>query len=137
MQKHTDRMSADSSSAAVPATESHVTWKTAERVLFALTVLGTACWGIASISYPMGFDQGRIASIGDVIVRGGRPYRDGFDLKGPLTFYLFAFVQALAGRVMWGVRILDLGLLIASAVCFRSVLKRMQVSDTISRWLAL
>ncbi len=112
-------------------------WNKAERVLFFLAMIGTAFWAAASISYPMGYDQGMMASVGDVIVRGGLPYRDAFDLKGPLTFYLFAAVQAIFGRVMWGIRILDLGLLITSAACFYSVLRRIIGSAVISRWLAL
>lgn len=118
-------------------TQSRVIWKSAERLLFALAFAGTACWCIASISYPMGFDQGMMASVGDVILRGGLPYRDAFDMKGPLPYYLFALVQAFVGRVMWGIRLLDLGLLLSAAVCFRSLLRRLEVSETISRWLAL
>jgi 4-amino-4-deoxy-L-arabinose transferase-like glycosyltransferase len=85
----------------------------------------------------MGYDQGMMASVGDVIVRGGMPYRDGFELKGPLTFYFFALVQTFFGRVMWGIRLLDLSLLFSSAACFYSILKRMIGSATISRWMAL
>ena len=105
--------------------------------LFALAVAGTACWAVASIAYPMGYDQGMMASVGDVVVRGGMPYRDGFDLKGPITFYLFAAVQLLFGRVMWGIRLLDLALLISASACFHSILKRITDSPVISRWLAL
>jgi hypothetical protein len=118
-------------------TPTTMNWNRAEQVLFALAVAGIACWAIASIGYPMGYDQGMIASVGDVVVRGGMPYRDGFDLKGPITFYVFAAVQMLFGRVLWGIRLLDLSLLVLAAGCFYSILKRLSVSQALSRWLAL
>ena len=46
--------------------------------------------------------------VGDVIVRGGMPYRDAFDVKGPLSFYPSAFVQLVTGRTWWGIRAFDL-----------------------------
>ena len=108
-----------------------------EPLLFMLALLATTSWAIASISYPLGSDQGMMGSIGDVIVRGGLPYRDGFDMKGPVAFYLFAGTQALFGRVMWGIRIVDLGILITGAVCFHALLRRVLGSEPLSRWLAL
>jgi hypothetical protein len=102
-----------------------------------MALLGTIGWAFASIWYPMGYDQGIMASVGDAIIRGGLPYRDAFDMKGPLTFYVFALAQSLFGRVMWGIRLVDLGFLIASALGLYSLLRRIVSSDPISRWLAL
>jgi len=108
-----------------------------ERGLFALALLATIAWGAASLSYPLGWDQGMMGSIGDVIVRGGLPYRDGFDMKGPVAFYLFAATEAVFGRVSWGIRVVDLGILFAGAFCFQAMLKRVLGSAVIGRWLAL
>ena len=105
--------------------------------LFILALLATISWAIASISYPLGSDQGMMGSIGDVIVRGGLPYRDGFDMKGPVAFYLFAGTQALFGRVAWGIRIVDVGILLTGAVFFYGLLRRLLGSEPMSRWLAL
>jgi hypothetical protein len=114
-----------------------MSWKTLERVLFSLAILATASWSVASISYPMGYDQGMMAAVGDVITRGGLPFRDGFDTKGPLTYYVFALVQGLFGRVMWGIRLIDLGIVITAAALFYSILSRILLSPSISRWMAL
>ncbi|HEX6106146.1 MAG TPA: hypothetical protein VFZ26_11220 [Gemmatimonadales bacterium] len=62
----------------------------------------------ASLSWPFSWDHGIFAWIGDTIVRGGMPYRDAWDVKGPLTFYAFAAVEWLGGAGMRGIRILDL-----------------------------
>jgi hypothetical protein len=49
------------------------------------------------------------------MLRGGVPYRDAWDFKGPLTFFVFAALQAMFGTQMWAIRLLDLLLLAASA----------------------
>jgi Glycosyltransferase family 87 len=68
-------------------------------------------WAFASLWFPFGWDHGILASVGDVIVRGGMPYRDAWDMKGPLAFYGYALAQWLFGRNMWAIRFLDLSLL--------------------------
>ena len=73
-------------------------------------------WLATSLSWPMGSDQGVFAWAGDVIVSGGFPYKDAWDTKGPLTHYLYAFVQILFGRTEWGIRLFDLTLLLASSL---------------------
>ncbi len=70
-----------------------------------------AAWAITYLTWPFGWDHGAFAWVGDVIVRGGMPYRDAFDVKGPLSFYPSAFVQLVAGRNWWGIRAFDLVLL--------------------------
>lgn len=71
-------------------------------------------WALASLSWPFGLDQGIFAWVGDTIVRGGVPYRDAWEIKGPATHYLYALAQLLFGRDVWGLRVLDLALLAAS-----------------------
>jgi hypothetical protein len=73
-------------------------------VLAAIALL----WAAASLSWPFGFDHGAFAWVGDVILRGGAPYRDAFDVKGPMSFLPSAAVMAVAGRNWWGIRIFDL-----------------------------
>jgi len=64
-------------------------------------------WAISSLWWPMGRDQGIFAWVGDTILHGGVPYRDAWEQKGPLTHYPYALAQALFGRTMWGIRLLD------------------------------
>jgi hypothetical protein len=125
--------------AANPATMTTLRMKALalEPGLFILALVATLSWAVASIAYPLGSDQGMMGSIGDVIVRGGLPYRDGFDMKGPLAFYLFAGTEALFGRVTWGIRIVDVGILLTGAWFFYDLLRRLLGSEPMSRWLAL
>jgi hypothetical protein len=70
-----------------------------------------AAWAATYLTWPFGWDHGAFAWVGDVIVRGGMPYRDAFDVKGPLSFYPSALVQLVTGRNWWGIRAFDLVLL--------------------------
>jgi len=84
-----------------------------------------ALWALASLSWPLGLDQGIFAWVGDTILRGGVPYRDAWEIKGPATHYLYALAQWLFGRDVWGLRILDLTLLSASACAAYGLAARM------------
>jgi len=64
-------------------------------------------WALASLFYPFGWDQGLFAYVGQVINRGGLPYRDAFEIKGPATYYLYALAQRLLGHNLWGIRLFD------------------------------
>ena len=105
------------------------------RLYFGLAVLA-ALWAAASLSWPFGWDQGILAWVGDVIHEGGMPYRDAWDIKGPLPYYFYALAQWLFGKNLWGIRVLDLVFLAAST----AVLGRL-VSDltdsVIARWAGL
>jgi Dolichyl-phosphate-mannose-protein mannosyltransferase len=70
---------------------------------------------ISSLWWPMRRDQGIFAWVGDVIMRGGLPYKDAWDIKGPLTYYVYALSQAIFGRTQWGIRALDLFFLTVTA----------------------
>jgi len=88
---------------------------------------------ISMLSWPFGWDQGLFAWVGDVITQGGLPYRDAWDIKGPLTHYAFALAQTIFGRNMWGIRILDILLL---AVCCTAIFRLVRVltANAVARW---
>lgn len=65
-----------------------------------------------------------MASVGDAIVRGGMPYQDAWDMKGPLAFYIFALAQWIFGKHMWGIRVLDVLLLFISCAMLVRILAR-------------
>jgi hypothetical protein len=68
-----------------------------------------AVWGATTLLWPFGSDQGYWAWIGDAILHGAQPYRDAWDTKGPVAYYLGAIPQLLFGRNQWGVRVVELG----------------------------
>jgi hypothetical protein len=69
-----------------------------------------------SFTYPFGWDQGLFSWVGDVIVRGGVPYVDAWDMKGPLVYYIYALAQSVFGVHLWSIRIIDAALLIAATM---------------------
>ena len=50
--------------------------------LAALALL--AAWAAIYLSWPFGQDQSAFAWVADAILRGGLPYRDAWEVKGPL-----------------------------------------------------
>jgi hypothetical protein len=84
-----------------------------------LTVLAAA----ASLWWPFGWDQGIFAWIGGTAARGGLPYRDAWDVKGPLTFAPFALTELVFGREMWAIRLFDLALLALAVAAIRRLVR--------------
>ncbi len=59
------------------------------------------------IFIPFGNDQGIFAYIGTIINKGGMPYRDAWDLKPPVIYYLYSFGLKIFGSSMMSIRIFD------------------------------
>jgi hypothetical protein len=81
---------------------------------------------IGSLTWPLGRDQGIFAWVGEVILRGGLPYRDAWDIKGPLSYYYYALGLAAFGHSALAIRILDL--VSVAACCW--VLRRLVIRLT-------
>ena len=67
-----------------------------------------ALWAVGYVRWPMSVDQGMLSWVGDTIRAGGMPYRDAWEIRGPLPFFLYALVQSVFGRNEWGLRLFDL-----------------------------
>ena len=92
-----------------------------ERIAWQTCIAVLVAWAILYIAWPFSNDQGNLAWVGDVMLSGGMPYRDAWDVKGPSAHMAFAFVETLFGRNQWGVRVFDLAMLTLCAVCLRAV----------------
>jgi len=66
--------------------------------------------------FPFARDHGMYMVVAETMSRGGMPYADAWDLKTPGIFFVFRTALALFGRVMWGVRVLELVSLAATAL---------------------
>jgi hypothetical protein len=93
-------------------------------------------WFVASLWFPFGWDQGIFAWVGDTIVRGGTPYRDAWEMKGPLTYYSFALGEWLFGRHVYSIRVLEAPLLILGMVALAAITARM-TSRLQANWAAI
>ncbi len=99
----------------------------------AAVALLSASWAVLALAWPMGFDHGLYTWTGDVVMKGGLPYRDSWDMHGPLVPYLFAIPQAVFGPRFWGVRVLDLLILGASLYALYRLLATVS-SRTAAMW---
>lgn len=65
-------------------------------------------FGLSSLWYPLGRDQGIHAQVGAAWLDDQLPYRDVWHTKGLLSFVPHALATAVFGHTMWGIRLLDL-----------------------------
>lgn len=70
--------------------------------------------------------------IGQRILEGSTPYRDAWDHKQPLAFFLFAFGQVLTPHSLWGMWWIELVLLGAAAFLALRLMRSL-----VPRWVAL
>jgi hypothetical protein len=97
-----------------------------------LTVL-TAVLLLPSLFYPFARDQGVFAYTGSVILSGGWPYRDVWDLKPPGVYYTYAAMLGLTGSSMGGVRAVDMAAAVLTALLSYAVLSRLATAS--AAWL--
>ncbi len=101
-----------------------------------LAVGAAVLWLLMSLTYPFGWDQGLFSWAGGVIVRGGMPYVDAWDMKGPLVYYVYAAAERVFGVHLWSIRIVDaIGLCLTAAAIARIVAAG--ADRVIARWAAL
>jgi Dolichyl-phosphate-mannose-protein mannosyltransferase len=81
-------------------------------------------WALCSLWWPYGADQGFFGYMGDAVLRGETPYREIWDPKGPLVYYVFAALQLVFGRQMWAVRVLDLSVITLGAFAAHRILRK-------------
>lgn len=60
----------------------------------------------------------------DTVYRGGTPYIDAWDTKGPAAWLPSLMVQAVFGRHSWAIRLFDIAMVCAALVAMRSIARR-------------
>ena len=107
-------------------------WEVAPKLVVALGVAVAAYVAIGSTVFPQGPDQAIFSWVGTVILDGGVPYRDAVDIKGPLTFYLYAAVLGVLGRNEFGIRLFDLCVVLGACVMLGRVTLRLCSGDSLA-----
>jgi len=106
-----------------------------DRVLTLVAAAVTLVCILLITTFPWGRDQSIYGVIADGIVHGRAPYRDLWDFKPPGIFFVYALAQALFGRSMTSIRILEamgLGAMVLGLVA----LSRKFHGNTLAGWLA-
>ncbi|MEP6779943.1 MAG: hypothetical protein ABJC26_08645, partial [Gemmatimonadaceae bacterium] len=65
------------------------------RISFVFLFTTAVASGAASLIWPLSWDEGIFAWIGGVLLKGGTPYVDAWDVKGPVTYFVYALAQAI------------------------------------------
>jgi hypothetical protein len=94
------------------------------RVGFLYLVVLSALALAATLAWPLGFDHGIFAQNGWTVRQGGLPYRDAFELRGPLAFYLFAAIELAFGHSELAVRLADVIFIVGAAALVASAVRR-------------
>jgi hypothetical protein len=84
---------------------------------------------IGSLTWPSARDQSIFEWFGGVILDGGVPYRDAWDLKGPLSYYVYALAMAVFGRHEYTIRILDLAAILTCCWLLRRLVMRLNGAE--------
>ena len=79
-----------------------------ETIVFYLSLLLIVVCAYPTLLYPLGRDQAISAYIGKVINEGGVPFKDAWEQKPPLVYYLYSLAFILFGESMQSIRLFDL-----------------------------
>ena len=76
-------------------------------VVAANLVVMMLLWQPAALMLPLARDQGIFAWVGTVMLSGGMPYQDAWEVKGPLVHAAYALAIALFGANELAIRLFD------------------------------
>ena len=92
---------------------------------------GVALFAAAgSVTWPEGQDQAFFGEGGDVILDGGVPYKDFWEIKGPLADYTYALARYLFGRHASAIRIFDLLVVAISCLLLRKIVLQLNRGES-------
>jgi hypothetical protein len=98
---------------------------TAERLARIGLMVLAAMSVVVMLWWPLGYDQGIFATNGSIVVDGGLPYRDAWEARGPLAFYLFAAIEWVFGPHPWAIRLFDVAIALLTAWMLRRLMRTM------------
>jgi hypothetical protein len=92
---------------------------------------------IGSLTWPLGDDQGVFYWAARKVLDGGVPYKDAWDVKGPLTYYVYAFVLRVFGFHECSIRLFDLCALSGCCWILRTLIMRLNGCDSLGTHLGI
>jgi hypothetical protein len=90
--------------------------KLVDRALMAVGCLVIAMSAGLVLTFDHGRDQSIYALVAREMLAGGAPYRDAFDFKPPGIFAVYAACRSLFGAAGWGIRVFEVGAMLATAL---------------------
>jgi len=102
-----------------------------KRYLVLLSVAGVLLLA-TMLCYPLEYDIATFMAGGELVMKGGMPFRDFIDVKPPLIFYIYGLASWIFGHHEWSIRAFDLFYHIASLSYLFYLLRRSGVRDLVS-----
>lgn len=90
-----------------------LTWGGLEITVVLLSVLWIGALLLASTSFGYGRDQATFSYVAQVILDGGMPYRDAWDVKPPGIYLTYALGHALFGPALTSIRYVEVAAMLA------------------------
>lgn len=90
-----------------------------------LLIIFTILFAYPSLNYPFGSDQGVFAYMARIILKGGAPYKDAWDIKPPGIYLLYALGMKIFGDSMQSIRIFDLCFTLSSVLLIFYLVKKL------------
>ena len=97
-------------------------WK--DRLLLGAAVVLVG-WSVLALRWPLSGDAGVFAWMADTVYRGGAPYVDAWDTKGPAAWLPSLLMETIFGRTSWAIRAFDITMVIAALVAMRAIARRL------------
>ena len=104
-------------------------------VVVVLSVLVVAASAALVLTFGHGRDQSIYAVVARETLAGGMPYRDAFDFKPPGIFLVYGLARVLAGSSVVGVRILEVGAMLATTLALLRLARR-ELHRPLVGWVA-
>ncbi len=96
----------------------------ADRLLLFASVAALAALLVLLATFRFGRDQGIYAAVAEAVVHGGAPYRDAWDFKPPLIFFIYGLARIVFGEGMLAIRLLEAAALASLLPAFAALSRR-------------
>ena len=93
--------------------------------LLPAALAGVALLGLPTVFLPFGRDQGFFASVARAANDGGVIYRDAWDIKPPMIYWIYAIAQAVFGQTTRAAHWADLASVLATCALLYALMKRL------------
>jgi len=109
--------------------------KRSDRALALVAAFTSLVCIVLVTTFPWGRDQSIYGLLGEGILQGRAPYRDLWDFKPPGVFFAYAAAEALFGRAMASIRVLEALGLVGMLAAFVALARKFQ-GNALAGWLA-
>ena len=98
--------------------------KHATRIVMTAAAVCLAWFLFNLLLFEYGRDQGIFAVVAETILRGGAPYRDAWDFKPPMIYFVYAAARFVFGSSTAAIRVVEAVALLSLVPAFATLSRR-------------